>query len=85
MFGDRNMKDGQLEKTPSKPKRVSVPSDSNKFSLRQIMSKKMSVSMPELLNESVVTTHHESWRNGMESSTKNSSVESLQVCIIKLT
>ena len=82
LFGTRKNNDLSLDKTPSKPKRISVPSDPNKFSLREI-TKKMSISMPELFDEAVVKKSHPGWSNSVENNLsvqkKNHSVDSLQV------
>ena len=82
LFGTGKNKSSPSDKTPSKPKRVSVPSDTNKFSLREI-TKKMSISMPELFDETVVKKSNFGWSNNVENGLsvqkKNHSVESLQV------
>ena len=61
---------------------MSVPSDTNKFSLREI-TKKMSISMPELFDETVVKKSNFGWSNNVENDLlvqrKNHSVESIQV------
>jgi len=80
----RNGKDNELNKTPSKPKRVSLSSQANDlFSLRQI-SKKFSTSMPELLDENIVNKKNEhEWTNlisdKLSVKKRNNSVDSLQV------
>ena len=82
LFGTGKNKSSPSDKTPSKPKRVSVPSDTNKFSLREI-TKKMSISMPELFDETVVKKSNFGWSNNVENDLlvqrKNHSVESIQV------
>ena len=80
----RNGKDNELNKTPSKPKRVSLSCQANDlFSLRQI-SKKFSTSMPELLDEDIVNKKNEhEWTNlisdKLSVKKRNNSVDSLQV------
>ena len=83
LFGSGNQKDVISDKTPNKPKRITAPSEPNKFFLQKI-TKKMSVSMPELLDESIVKKSTDGWNNNIESNLsrqkKNNSVERLQVC-----
>ena len=80
----RNRNDNDFNKTPSKPKRVSLTSQANDlFSLRQI-SKKFSTSMPELLDENIVNKKNEhEWTNRisdkLSAKKRNNSVDSLQV------
>lgn len=82
MVGNGNRNDIKLDKTPHKPERVSIPSESTKFSLRRI-TKKMSVSMPELLDEMGIIPDNERLNNSTDSSSmsqrRNNSAESLQV------
>ena len=79
MFGTGKNNYVMLDKTPTKPKRISFPSESNKFSLREI-TKKMSISMPELFDDAVVKKSHPGWNNSVENNLKkNHSVESIQV------
>ena len=80
----RSRNHNDFNKTPSKPKRVSLSSQANDlFSLRQI-SKKFSTSMPELLDENIVNKKNEhEWTNlisdKLSVKKRNNSVDSLQV------
>ena len=84
MVENGNRKNSKLEKTPHKPERVSITSESAKFSLQRI-TKMMSVSMPELLDETGIMKNNGSWNNSVENSSmsqrRNYSAESLQVRI----